>query len=64
MGSGTGRVNRTISMKRGKNNVGTVSGHGCWSGRTPEQRGLVTGFAIATETSPGLEMLFSSKRVN
>ena len=36
-------------------------GHGCWSGRTPEQLGSVAGFAIASKTSLVLEMLFRSR---
>ena len=39
-------------------------GNGCGSGRTPEPRGSVAGFAIVSETSPELDMLFRSKGVN
>ena len=64
MGSGTRRVTRTISMKRGENNVDTVSDTGAgWVGRL-NSAGRSRVFAIASENSPVLEMSFRSRAVN
>ena len=56
------RVTRTVWMKRMLINV--CVGHGRGSGRTPEQRRSVAGFAIASETSLVLDMLFRSRGVH